>query len=352
MSKIQKLINSGVISQVETEKQKDKANNDSSLLPEPILDFPKPILKWVGGKTQILEKVVCNFPKSINNYHEIFLGGGSVLFGVLHLVNLNKIKINGTINAYDLNFDLINMYKTIQSKPKELYQEVKKLIDDYNGIEDSDEDKNKKPTNREEGLTSKESYYFWVRKQFNQKSTTKDSKSKKDQTETNDIIKKSAMFIFLNKTCFRGLYRVGPNGFNVPYGNYKNPTILDESHLKQISKLIKNVNFYHMDFSESLKKPVNGDFVYMDPPYAPENEKSFVGYTDGGFGLEKHNQLFSLSNQLKKSNVKFMMSNADVKLVRDNFKDVNIESIDCKRSINSKNPGSKTKEVIIKSYSS
>jgi len=268
------------------------------------------------------------------------------------LVNLNKIKINGTINAYDLNFDLINMYKTIQSKPKELYQEVKKLIDDYNGIEDSDEDKNKKPTNREEGLTSKESYYFWVRKQFNQKSTTKDSKSKKDQTETNDIIKKSAMFIFLNKTCFRGLYRVGPNGFNVPYGNYKNPTILDESHLKQISKLIKNVNFYHMDFSESLKKPVNGDFVYMDPPYAPENEKSFVGYTDGGFGLEKHNQLFSLSNQLKKSNVKFMMSNADVKLVRDNFKDVNIESIDCKRSINSKNPGSKTKEVIIKSYSS
>jgi len=237
------------------------------------------------------------------------------------------------------------MYKTIQSKPKKLYKEIKKLIDDLNGIEDSDEIANKKPTKREDALKTKESYYYWVRKQFNTKPEKTDEKYMSDY-----IVRKSAMFIFLNKTCFRGLYRVGPNGFNVPYGNYKNPTILDEEHLTQINNLIKNVQFHHLDFSASLKNPVPGDFVYMDPPYAPENDKSFVGYTDGGFGLEKHMELFKTSNELKKSNVKFMMSNADVELVRNNFNGFNIESIDCKRSINSKNPAAKTKEVIIKSY--
>lgn len=343
MSKNQKLIDTRKINK----DKKSIAPNPNLLVKDVEHDFlpPKPILKWVGGKTQILEKIVNDFPININNYHEIFLGGGSVLLGLLHLVSNNIIKINGTINAYDLNSDLINMYKTIQSKPKQLYKEIKKLIDDLNGIEDSDEIANKKPIKREYALKTKESYYYWVRKQFNTKPEKTDEKYMSDY-----IVKKSAMFIFLNKTCFRGLYRVGPNGFNVPYGNYINPTILDEEHLTQINNLIKNVQFHHLDFSASLKNTVPGDFVYMDPPYAPENDKSFVGYTDRGFGLEKHMELFKTSNELKKSNVKFMMSNADVELVRNNFNGFNIESIDCKRSINSKNPAAKTKEVIIKSY--
>lgn len=331
MSKIQKII-------------ENTNNSHVVLLKSQKFDFlpPKPILKWVGGKTQILEKIIGEFPKKINNYHEIFVGGCSVLFAILYLQQNNIIDISGTVNAYDLNLNLINMYNVIQTKPLELYKQIKSLINDYTSIEDNDDIKNKKPTNRDEGMTSKESYYYWVRKQYNTKPSGKNKPA--------DLIKYSSMFIFLNKTCFRGLHRVGPNGFNVPYGNYKNPSIIDKEHLMEISKLIKNVNFHHMDFSESLKKPVSNDFIYMDPPYAPENDKSFVSYTDGCFDVDKHLELFNKCNELKKSKINFMISNSDVELVRSNFVGYSIESIDCKRSINSKNPGSKTKEVIIKSY--
>lgn len=325
MSKIQQLIDSGKIQKTET---------NTTLVNDKIeFNPPTPILKWVGGKTQILEKIIKDFPKNINNYHEIFLGGGSVLFGLLYLVENKIINVNGTVNAYDLNPYLINMYKIIQTKPKALFKEISKLIDTYNGMEELTSN-NKKPKNKEEGLTSKESYYYWIRKQFNIKPTAK------------TLVKHSAMFIFLNKTCFRGLYREGPNGFNVPFGNYKNPSILHKEHLMEISNLIKNVEFHHMDFSESLNKPVANDFIYLDPPYAPENEKSFVGYIDGGFNIDKHMKLFEKCKSLK--NIKWMMSNADVELLRSNFTGFNIESIDCKRSINSKNPGAMTKEIIIK----
>lgn len=143
------------------------------------------------------------------------------------------------------------------------------------------------------------------------------------------------------------MFRVGPNGFNVPYGNYSNPEIVNKEHLNHIHDLIQNVIFECYDFETSLTKVQEDDFVYLDPPYVEEDKKSFVGYTIGGFGLDRHKQLFSLCNEL---NVNFMMSNADVKLVRESFKQFHIESIMCKRSINSKNPESKAKEVIITNY--
>ncbi len=344
MSKIQKLIESGQISK--STKTTTETSNQIELVKSKKYDFEpvKPLLKWVGGKTQILEKVIGEFPETIKNYHELFIGGGSVLFGLLGLIKSGTIKLTGKINAYDLNSDLITLYKTVQSKPKKLFTEITGIINQYNDIEDSDGVKNKKPKNIEEGLSSKESYYYWIRKQYNTKPEKGKTLSEKEQ------IKKSAMFIFLNKTCFRGLYRTGPNGFNVPYGNYKNPSICDKSHLMEISELISNVNFYNLDFTESIKLVETGDFVYMDPPYAPENTTSFVAYTDAGFDINSHNELFKLSKELKNTGKYFIMSNADVKLVRDSFPNFNIESIDCKRSINSKNPGAKTKEVIIKSF--
>jgi DNA adenine methylase len=156
----------------------------------------------------------------------------------------------------------------------------------------------------------------------------------------------SAMFIFLNKTCFRGIFRVGPKGFNVPYGHYNNPEIINKEHLEEIHNLIQNVVFECCDFSLSLSKVEPDDFVYLDPPYAPETNTSFVGYTENGFNMESHEKLFNILNT---TNEKWMLSNADVKLVRDNFANekYKIESIVCKRSINSKNPDAKTKEVII-----
>ncbi len=364
MSKIQKLIDDGKIPPTSTTKpsseSKKKTTQQTNQTIQPNqpnticlvkskqfnFDPTKPLLKWVGGKTQILEKLIGDFPVTMSNYHEFFIGGGSVLFGFLDLVNSGVIKVNGTINAYDLNSNLINMYTVVQNQPGKLAKSIKKIIKQYNEIEDDDEIKNKKPKTFEEAITSKESYYYWIRQQYN---TQTKSKSKLSES---DLVNNAAMFIFLNKTCFRGLYRTGPNGFNVPFGHYSNPTILDPEHLIQVSKLVSNVNFIHGDFSQSAKNVKPGDFVYMDPPYAPENATSFVGYTDGGFDLDTHIKLFTISNEFKKTGTLFIMSNADVKLVRDNFPGYLIESIECKRSINSKNPGAKTQEVIIKSFKS
>jgi DNA adenine methylase len=303
--------------------------------------FIKPILKWVGGKNQILDNIISEFPNEIDNYYEIFLGGGSILFALLSLVKNNIIKINNKILAYDLNEPLVNFYKNLQKHPNEFYNMIQDYISKYNNIEIMNDKNNRKPENEEQAIKSKESYYYWIRQNYN--NLTKEEK--------NDIIG-SAMFLFLNKTGFRGLFRVGPNGFNVPFGNYKNPEIINKEHLFEISELIQNVEFKHLSFNESLSNNFsNNDFIYLDPPYAPENEKSFVSYTENGFNLEDNINLFTKCNELNEKNIKFIMSNADVKLVRDNFDNkFKITSILCKRTINSKNPESKTKEVIIKNF--
>ena len=162
------------------------------------------------------------------------------------------------------------------------------------------------------------------------------------------------MFIFLNKTCFRGVFRVGPKGFNVPYGHYNNPEIINKEHLCEIHNLIQGVIFECCDFttSLSLSKIEKNDFVYLDPPYAPETDTSFVGYTKNGFDIKNHTQLFNTIHELTENNTKIMLSNSDVSLVRENFtnKKYNIKSILCKRTINSKNPEAKAKEVIIRNY--
>jgi DNA adenine methylase len=301
--------------------------------------FPKPILKWVGGKTQILDKLMLDFPNEINNYHEIFLGGGSVLLSLLTYVKNGTIKINGNIYAYDLNEPLIYVYKNIQSHHTDLYNKLQDVIEEFN--ECGDGAINRKPLTIEEAKIAKENYYYWTRSEYNKLSLD----DKKTTTG-------SAMFIFLNKTCFRGVFRVGPNGFNVPYGHYNNPEIVNKEHLEEIHELIQNVIFECSDFNLSLKNVKPNDFVYLDPPYAPEKETSFVGYTESGFNMENHKNLFKLIHELTTTNKKIMMSNADVNLVRENFTNekYNTSSILCKRSINSKNPESKAKEVIIKNY--
>jgi DNA adenine methylase len=303
------------------------------------VNIPKPILKWVGGKTQILDKLIIEFPTEINNYHEIFLGGGSVLFTLLSYVKNGIIKINGNIYAYDLNEPLIFMYKNIQSNHIELYNEIQNLITEFNLCGDGEI--NRKPNNINEAKIAKENYYYWIRSKYNKLNLT-DKKTPKG----------SAMFIFLNKTCFRGVFRVGPKGFNVPYGHYKNPEIINQEHLNKIHQLIQNVIFECCDFNTSLNNIEFNDYVYLDPPYAPETVTSFVKYTENGFNIENHNNLFKFIHKLTETNKKIMMSNADVNLVRDNFTNIkyNITSILCKRAINSKKPDAIAKEVIIKNY--
>jgi len=326
---------------MDNSNSKSKSKSKSKQTCEKVsIPITKPILKWVGGKTQILDKLLPYFPIEMNNYHEIFLGGGSVLFAFLSYVKYDIIKINGNIYAYDLNESLIYIYKNIQSSHNELYDALQKLITELNSCGNGEI--NRKPNTIEEAKVAKENYYYWIRSEYN-KLSCNDKKT----------IIGSAMFIFLNKTCFRGIFRVGPNGFNVPYGHYNNPEIINKVHLQEIHELIQNVIFECCDFNTSLNNVDDNDFVYLDPPYAPETSTSFVGYTENGFNADNHNQLFELIHQITQENKKIMLSNSDVTLVRDSFcnnEKYNITSILCKRAINSKNPEAKAKEVIIKNY--
>ena len=310
--------------------------------------YPKPIIKWVGGKTQILDKLIVDFPKTINSYHEIFLGGGSVLFAFLLEVKKKNIEVKNKINAYELNEPLINMYINIQTNHTALYDKLNELIIDYNNCPEVKINPSRAPKNIEEAKTSKESYYYWIRSCFN----------KLSHADKNKIIG-SAMFIFLNKTCFRGLFRLNRKGENnTPYGNYKSPKIINKQHLNEIHELIQNVNFKYSSFEESLDNVEEGDFAYLDPPYAPESETSFVKYTVHGFDLEMHKKLFMKCNEIADQNdnnnkkIKFMLNNADVPLIKKYFTPpkFSINTIICKRTINAKKPDSETREVIIKNY--
>jgi DNA adenine methylase len=294
----------------------------------------KPVLKWVGGKTQILEEVLGLFPKEMANYHEPFLGGGSVLLGLLASVEAGNTVIYGTVYASDLNPNLIALYKNVQSRPDEFIQETRALIDAFSKCTGSVV--NRKPETAEEGSTSPESYYYWIRARFNA------LRGAECLTPA-----ASAMMLFLNKTCFRGVYRENRGGgFNVPYGNYKSPSIIEEAHIREVSRLLSGVVFTCCGFAEALGDVGEHDFVYLDPPYAPENETSFVSYTAGGFTLEAHKELFGICANM---GAQMLMSNADVPLVIKAFSApaFTTKRISCRRAIHSKRPNSRTSEVLI-----
>jgi DNA adenine methylase len=284
----------------------------------------KPILKWVGGKTQIIDKVMSKFPEKINTYHEIFLGGGSVLIALL---SSPKIKAEHVF-AYDINKPLIGVYKNVQAKPAELYDMLSEIISEFMALplELPAGIANRKPTSKTD-INCRESYYYWTRICFNKLTDAFSLQS-------------SVYFIFLNKTCFRGIYRTGPNGFNVPYGNYKKPTILERTHLFHIHALIQPVTFECLDFEQTLIRPTDkDDFVYLDPPYVPVKKNSFV-YD----GFDKHDTLFELCKKLP---CPFLMSNSNTEKVRTSFSDYTCEVLETKCSINSKNPESKQSELMI-----
>ena len=329
-----------------TKMFKQKAHFDShkarktqcKKMEEPLIKLSKPLtrpfMKWVGGKTQIIEEVLSLFPKTINNYHEPFLGGGSVLLGFLSYGTLK-----GKVYASDINPFTIALYTHIQTNVDGYILELKKIVDEYNSITGTTV--YRKAINLEEGLTSQESYYYYMRNKFN-------------TLNTKTTLEASAILLFLNKTCFRGVYREGPHGFNVPFGHYTTPAIYEEAHLKDVSNLIKDVEFKCQSFEDSLKNIASDDFVYLDPPYAPETDTSFVSYVAEGFSLTHHTNLFKLCKTFQEKNIKFLMSNAEVKLVKEAFSSAEYETktISCRRAINSKDPAARTNEVLIRNLTS
>jgi DNA adenine methylase len=267
----------------------------------------KPVHKWVGGKTQILSDVLSRFPREIVNYHEPFVGGGSVLLGLLASPD---IRVTGTVYASDVNPILINFYQTVQTRLEDLLAHLRTLVQEYTASED------------------REAFYYRTRDAFNQ--------------TLHDTVESAALFLFLNKTCFRGVYREGPRGFNVPFGHYKTTDVLDESNLRSVSAAIQKVVFTCESFEKALVRPTAGDFVYADPPYIPETQTSFVGYVAGGFA--KHALLFET---LKTLPCPFLLSNSNVPLVRESFPaPYTVDVITVRRAIHSKKPESQTTETL------
>jgi len=262
----------------------------------------KPLLKWVGGKTQLLDEILKEIPDDITGtYVEPFVGGGSVLLAVLE-----RSRPRCGVVACDANETLIQLWKAIRDDPETLYTQTRELVDTLNSLE---------------GQVAKD-FFYQVRKDFNA-----------DRTPDR--------FIFLNKTCFRGLWREGPNGFNVPYGNYKKPEVINHDHLMAVHHMIQGVDFRHQGWEETLKGVQQGDWVYMDPPYC----ETFTGYTRGAWSPQDHQDLFKSVRELPSG---WVMSNSDTQPVQEGLRGHGVwRVVEAKRAINSKNPGEKANEVII-----
>ena len=267
-------------------------------------------IKWAGGKRQLLTQLKPFFPKKIERYFEVFVGGGAVTF---HIIKNYKPKY---IFISDINEELINCYKVI----KEDVEELIKLLKEY-----------KKKHNKE--------VYYEVR--------AEDPRLLSDTS-------RAGRFIYLNKTCFNGLYRVNSKGgFNVPIGSYKNPSIVMEKELREISKLLKDVEIKIMSFEEITKLTKKGDFIYFDPPYYPlKKGKSFTTYTAGNFLEKEQEQLKKVFSKLNKKGCKVMLSNSDTKFIKELYKEFNINFVNANRMINCDgSKRGKIKEIVVTNYS-
>lgn len=271
----------------------------------------KPPLKWVGGKRQLLPEINKYIPKEIDTYFEPFLGGGAVFFDL----EPDKAVIN------DYNSELINVYKTIKD-------DVEKLIEYLRVHEENN---------------SKE-YYYTVR-----------SWDREEGYSERSNVEKASRIIFMNKTGFNGMYRVNSkNQYNVPYGKYKNPAIVNEDVLRSVSAFLNDIDvtILNGDFVEAVSNAKAGDFVYLDPPYVPLNETSaFTSYTNNGFNKEDQIRLRELCDDLDSRGVKFLLSNSNVPFIQEQYADYTIEIVGATRAINSKASGrGKVEEVLIRNY--
>ncbi len=296
------------------------------------MEIVKPFVKWAGGKNSLIPQLTKYYPVELINgnierYVEPFVGGGAVLLDILQKYEVKEAY------AFDINKDLINCYNVIKNNVEALIQELDKKEKDFL-ILDSD---------------NRQKYFYNIRTEYN---------SYVLNDELN--IKRASEFIFLNRTCFNGLYRVNKDGkFNVPCGKYKNPTICDSNNLRNLSKLIQNVTFEYGDYRKSEDLITENTFVYFDPPYRPLSVTSgFTSYTKEDFNDENQKELAQYYNQLNLKNAKLMLSNSNPKNVNeeDNFFDTIydgfiINEVSAKRMINSNAKGrGEISELLITNY--
>jgi len=287
----------------------------------------KPFLKWAGGKKQLLDDIDARLPKGeiesgqIDTYVEPFVGGGAVFFHIAqNYPNLERFYL------LDINPDLINCYNAVKDDVDSLIRKLRHL---HNNFLQSDDSKERKDL------------YYSTRKKFNRD-------------------RNPAKLIFLNKTCYNGLYRVNKKGgFNVPFGDYKNPRICDEENLRSVSRLLQKAEIICGDFTESEEYINKHTFVYFDPPYRPLSPTaSFTSYSKDSFSEDDQKKLAEFCRHIHGRGAKFLLSNSDPKnedpsdhFFQDQYKEFNIETVKAARFINCKASGrGQINELLITNY--
>ena len=275
----------------------------------------QPFVKWVGGKRGLLAQILPLFPKEFNNYLEPFVGGGAVFFELFSKGILNDKKVY----LFDINSELINTYYIIKNSPEKLIEKLENFANEH----------------------TKE-FYYQIREW-----------DRKDNFNDLDPTTKAARFIYLNKTCFNGLYRVNKKGyFNTPMGSYKNPNICDSQTILANSFALKNAIIQNSSFENVIKFAKKGDLIYLDPPYYPLNKTSnFTSYSEFEFLENEQQKLFDIFYRLDKKGCKVVQSNSDTAFIKELYKNYDIQIVNANRFINSKSNGrGKISEVVIRNF--
>ena len=272
----------------------------------------RPLLKWAGGKRQLLEELTRLIPERIGTYYEPFFGGGALFF---HLWSSGAVK-DAVLS--DANGDLYNLYTVVRDSPARLVDAIGML-----------------------GLPNTSEAYYEARRRFNEISVAEEP------------VSKAALLLYLNRHCFNGLYRVNSRGhFNVPFGRYRNPSMPSPDHIGQISSALKDATILNHDFEAAVKDCARGDLIYFDPPYMPVSRtSSFTDYNHTGFGIEEQNRLAKVAGDLDRRGVKFILSNSGTELTRNLYCKFNIRMVQAARAINS-NPSrrGKVEEIIVTNF--
>lgn len=280
---------------------RDDENDDTQIGPP-----PRPFVKWVGGKRQLLDVLHAAAPSDFGRYFEPFIGGGAFLFS----------QLPDRANISDANAELINCYQVVRDDVEALIRSLRRH-------------------------KNEEVHFYAVRAKKISKMTP---------------VQRASRFIFLNKTCFNGLYRENKSGqFNTPFGRYEKPKIVDTENLLAISEYLQtyDVEINCSGYQTVLEKALPGDYVYFDPPYVPMTKTAnFASYVKGGFGLKDQEELAATFAELTKKGVLVMLSNSNTQIIHDLYKDFNIQIIHAARSINCKGGkrGKEANEVLITNY--
>jgi DNA adenine methylase len=272
----------------------------------------KPFLKWAGGKRGLMEQLFKRFTEDFNNYHEPFLGGGAVFFELYSKGWLNNKKVY----LSDINSELINAYNVVKDTPNELITKLEVYKEKHN-----------------------KDFYYKVREQ-----------DRSTNFKSSAALSRATRFIYLNKTCFNGLYRVNSKGyFNTPIGSYKNPNIADKEAILNASKALQNAIICNQSFEKTANDATAGDFIYLDPPYYPlDGSPSFTTYDKNAFLDKEQKQLFDMFKELHQEKCTVITSNSDTNFIKDLYQKYKIEFVQANRFINSKSSGrNKINEALI-----